>query len=219
MDNRTLQADKFIALTPAGAYAVSSQPNGGAGYQLLLSILSEQISPALTVENLTRLSGLPAGKALTLLAQLQSAGLVQALEAPKSCSTEALETLLPKLTAKLSDENLALLSDPQGFYMARIGFEHEVAEELAALSTNLAEIHHRHQRLFREALQLPINGWSLTDPSGNSALGFWPLYVGEYRFSLVIAGRPRFNHPAFVALVWALSSRYAKERRAQGAPV
>lgn len=203
--------NKYITLTPAGAYAVVNQKEGGAGHHLLLNILSEPTTPLLSIDTLKRWSGLEAGEALKMLAQLQASNLVQSLEAPKTCSTEPLERLLPRLISELSDENFALLADPQGFYMAKRGFNYREAEELAAISATLATIYERHKALFSQTLDMPSRAWGLADPSGGSALGFWPLQIGKYRFSLIVAGRPRFNQPAFVELVWALSSRYANE--------
>src|SRR5699024_541613 len=173
--------NKYIMLTPAGAYAVTSQGEGGAGYHLLLNILSEPTTPLLSVDALKRWSGLEAGEALNLLAKLQASSLVQTLEAPRACSTEPLERLLPKLIGELSDEEFSLLADPQGFYMAKNGFEQRVAEELAAISATLATIYQRHKELFRRHLDLPSSAWALADPSGGSALGFWPLEIGKYR--------------------------------------
>jgi len=210
MHNESMN-NKYIMLTPAGVYAVVNQEDKGAGYHLLLNILSESTTPLLSVDAIKRWSGLEAGAALNLLAKLQASNLVQPLDTPKTCSSEPLERLLPKLISPLCDGEFALLADPQGFYMARNGFEHGTAEELAAISATLATMYYRHKTLFQSTLGVNSKAWGLVNPAGNSELGFWPLEIGKYRFSLVLAGRPRFNQPAFVELVWALSSRYAKE--------
>lgn len=203
--------NKYIMLTPAGAFAITNQEEGGAGFQLLLNILSEPTTPLLAVDTLKRLSGLEAGEALSLLAKLQSSALVQTLDEPISCSNEPLERLLPQLISALSDKQITLLADPQGFYMANSGFEQREGEELAAISATLATISKRHSKLFNDSLAVPSRAWALADPAGNSELGFWPLFVGQHRFSLVIAGKPCFNQTAFVELIWALTSRYANE--------
>lgn len=212
MDNQSVAENKYIALTPAGAYAIVSRGDGGVGRQVLLNILSESETPKLSVEALKRWSGLEAGQALTLLAQLQASSLVQSLEQPKACSEKPLEGLLPQLIAQLTDSKYSLLADPQGFYMASTGFEPREAEELAAISATLLATSRRHQRLFNHNLAIPHSSWALVDASGNSTLGFWPLHIGEYCFSLIMSGRPKFNHSAFVELVWVLSSRYANEK-------
>lgn len=212
MDNQGIAEDKYIMLTPAGAYAIASQSDGGVGRQVLLNILSEPETPKLSMTALKRWSGLEAGQALTLLAQLQASALVQSLEQPKTCSEKPLEGLLPTLIAQLTDSEYSLLADPQGFYMASTGFEQREAEELAAISATLTTTYRRHQHLFNHKLAIPDSNWALVDASGNSALGFWPLHIGEYCFSLIMSGRPKFNQSAFVELIWALSSRYANEK-------
>jgi len=46
---------------------------------------------------------------------------------------------------------------------------------------------------------------------GNSQVGFWPIFVGEHRFGLVIGGLPQLNQAALISLVWALMMRYGQD--------
>ena len=44
--------------------------------------------------------------------------------------------------------------------------------------------------------------------NGASELGFWPLYMGDEYFILILTGAPRFNQEAFTTLMWTLGVRY-----------
>jgi hypothetical protein len=58
---------------------------------------------------------------------------------------------------------------------------------------------------------LGSHAWAVVDFFGNSQVGFWPLFIGNNRFVVVISGIPHFNQPELVSLVWALTIRYAPE--------
>lgn len=146
---------------------------------------------------------------LTLLHHVDGLGWVQGLESPLRCNDESLEVQLPKLLKVLSVHGKVLLADQQGFYLASSGFPHEVAEELSALSADLASMHARRSGLLINNLGLASSAWAIVDAAGNGKIGFWPLFIGSQRFVLVISGIPQFNHPDFVNLVWVLSRRYA----------
>jgi hypothetical protein len=57
-------------------------------------------------------------------------------------------------------------------------------------------------------LNIHQNAWSICDPSGQSHLAFYPLYFGEYKFVLVIGGKPQLQNEAFVEFVEILYRRY-----------
>ena len=103
-----------------------------------------------------------------------------------------------------------MLADRQGFYLGTAGFTHETAEELSALSADLASLHQRHSGLLANNLGIGSGAWGVIDAAGNSQVGFWPLYVGEQRFALVLAGVPRMNQQALVNLIWILNQRYGQ---------
>jgi len=122
----------------------------------------------------------------------------------------ALEELLPPLLTNISETEKVLLADDQGFYLACLGFPHEVAEELSALSAEIATVHERRAGLLMNNMGLGSHAWAIVDAFGNSQTGFWPVFIGKTRFVIVISGVPHFNQPDFVKLIWALSIRYAK---------
>jgi hypothetical protein len=57
---------------------------------------------------------------------------------------------------------------------------------------------------------LDTAAWALVDAAGNGQVGFWPLFIGEQRFVLVVSDFPYLNQQALTTLVWALSIRYGK---------
>ena len=139
---------------------------------------------------------------------LQEAGLIIGLEHSEQAPPETLERLLPQLLRTLSDEGKAVLAESRGLYLGSAGFPHEAAEELAALSANLTAVYARHKELLQGNLGYRQRAWGLIDASGNSEVGFWPVYIGQNRFTLIIGGIPQLNQPAFKQLVWALEMRY-----------
>jgi hypothetical protein len=211
MQRFELGAGTFIAPTPGGAYMATQVPDDDPARRLLRALLAADESPALTADALCRWSGLAReDSALELAWHLQSQALVQAVATPLTAPAATLEEMLPGLLAPLSHPGKALLADAQGFYLATTGFPHETAEELSALSADIASLHERHGRMLRHNLGLDNSSWAIIDASGNSQLGVWPLYVGRQRFALVAAGTPQFNQQAFVDLVWVLTRRYAQ---------
>ena len=145
-----------------------------------------------------------------MLSHLQKLGWVQGLEQSLDTPSGQLETLLPDMLAQLSVSGKALLADEQGFYISSSGFPHETAEELSGLSASLATLHDRYQGVLKNNLGEGSAAWGLIDAAGNSQVGFWPMFVGEHRFALVIGGLPQLNRPALVSLVWALMMRYGR---------
>jgi hypothetical protein len=123
-----------------------------------------------------------------------------------------LEAILSGYLSKLSENGKALLADKQGFYLASHGFPHEVAEELSALSADIATVHDRRSGLLMNNMGLASHAWAVVDAFGNSQVGFWPLFIDKNRFVIAISGVPHFNQPEFVSLVWALTIRYANKR-------
>jgi len=205
----SLVEDLFIQPTPAGCYYALSTPAKTPERQLLRTILQRDPLPALTGDDLQRWSTLDdPEQALALLHRLQSLHWVQGFREARSCPQQPLESLLPRLLHSFSSQNKALLADHQGFYLASSGFPHEVAEELSALSADLANLHERRVGVLQNNLGLNSSAFAIVDSAGNSRLGFWPLYIGALRFVLVVSGMPQLNHPDFVTLTWLLSRRY-----------
>lgn len=209
-----LTAARYLCPTPGGAYTAVLAPSDDPGRRVLLALMSGSESPLLTRESALAWSGIAdENDALEIVYRLQSLALVQGESSARSAAPGALERLLPGLLARLSSNGRALLADSQGFYLAAAGFPHETAEQLSALSADLASLHRRHAALLQNNLGLSGSNWALVDAAGNSRVGVWPLHIGVERFALVIAGVPRLNQPAFVELVWALVRRYAHGHR------
>lgn len=208
MPDYILSRERFIYPTPAGAYyaVVSAEEEVSRGFLLELMQLSE--TPKLTEELLMKLSGLDEKESLELLYQLQSLGLVQGLGQPLLVSTEALEDILPVKLKELSGDNKSLLADNQGFYIATYGFHHETAEELAGLAVELSNLQSRYTGLLKGNLNFQSAAFGLVNTGGQSDIGFWPVFIGEQRFTLVLAGIPYLNKNVIVELIWVLVNRY-----------
>lgn len=209
MTKYTLAEGVYIHPTPAGTYYAISSTERNPSRRMIQSLLTKGSSPLLTLDGLMEWSDISdEEQVLTLLHHAQGLGWVQGLEASRICSDEPLEMQLPKLLKSLSVNGKVLLADQQGFYLASSGFPHEVAEELSALSADLATMHNRRSGLLLNNLGMASSAWAIVDAAGNSKIGFWPLYIGSQRFVLVISGVSQFNHPDFVNLVWVISRRY-----------
>ncbi len=205
-----IEKDLYVLPSPAGAYYAVSRPEDEAARRLLRSLLQQLVSPLLSLDGLKSWSGIENDdQVMELVGHIQSLGWVEGSDTPIEPPAGRLEDTLPDLLAPLSDNNKILLADEQGFYLCARGFAHETAEELSALSADLATLHERHAGLLKNNLGLRSNAWAVVDAAGNSEVGFWPMYVGDQRFVLVAGGMPRLNQPAFLQLIWALSIRYA----------
>ena len=201
----------YLAPTPAGAYFSVSGTEETPARSFLQFLLAQKIGFKLNTENVQKHMPVRGREdALSMLTHMQKLGWVQGLEAPLETPAERLETMLPEVLSQLSASGKALLADDQGFYISSSGFPHETAEELSALSASLATLHDRYRGVLKNNLGESSNAWGLVDAMGNSQIGFWPVFIGEHRFSLVIGGLPQLNRSAFISLVRALMMRYGK---------
>lgn len=200
----------FVFPTPGGAFHAISTADDDPARRVVRALFQNDTTPKLSLEGIQNWSGLEdRDKAVNLLRHIQQLTWVQGVEKPLTCPKLPLEEILPRLLAKLTDNGKVLLAESQGFYLAASGFPHEVAEELSALSAELANLNQRRSGLLVNNLGLKSGAWAITDASGCSKIGFWPLYIAKQRFVLVLSGLPRFNRPEFVELIWTLSMRYA----------
>ncbi|MEY4749085.1 MAG: hypothetical protein RIQ60_1299 [Pseudomonadota bacterium] len=207
-DLYSLAGDFFLHPTPAGAYFAASRPSREPARVFLQRLLREAATPRLQVELVQAWMGMSASDALEFVYRMQSAGLVQGLPVPVSVPPDSVEALLPPLLAQLAEDGRALLADQRGLYLGTAGFTHEAAEELAALGADIGRVHERHSQMLHGNLRLRGDGWGLIGANGASELGFWPLYMGDEYFILILAGAPRFNQEAFTTLMWTLGVRY-----------
>ena len=199
----------YIAPTPGGAYYGTSGPEQNPSRRLLLQLLMGDSSPPLSIDALQEWTGhANPEQALELLFHAQRIGWVEGYKDTREAPKGSLEKVLPELLPLLSGSGKALLADGQGFYVSSQGFLHETAEELSALSADLASLHERHRRLLANNIGMSTSAWGLVDAAGNSQIGFWPLYIAEQRFVLIIGDMPRLNQPALKTLIWALVKRY-----------
>lgn len=202
----------FLYPTPAGAYHAVSGLESDKPRRFLNRLLQQEQTPALNLTQLLRLMEFDdEEEAFRQLLYCQKRGWVQGVDRVLHSPQGALEKLLPDLLGTISENGKVLLADEQGFYLACSGFPHEVAEELSALSAELAIVHQRRSGLLINHLGIASQAWAITDSSGNSQIGFWTVFVGNHRFVLGIEGVPSFNQAEFVTLIWALTLRYTKK--------
>ncbi len=200
----------YLYPTASGAYYAISASETDTPRLFLQNLLLQSVTPELTVQNINALSGLDdGGKAMELLHHCQKLGWIQGVKDSIKAPGGALEEILPGLLKPLAETGKVLLADNQGFYLACCGFAHETAEELSALSAEIATVHQRRSGLLTHNLGLASQAWAIVDAFGNSQIGFWPVYIGKIRFVIVISGVPHFNQAEFVDLIWALSIRYS----------
>ncbi len=210
MTSFKIESECYILPSPAGVFYATSTPKQDAARSTIFKLLSGEKSLLLNNNSLNDITGIENEQdSLELLYRMQTLGWVQKESSPRSAPEGTLIDLLPKLLPSLSGAKKALLADPQGFYLATHGFSHETAEELSALSADLASLHERHGGLLKNNLGLASSAWAIVDGSANGELGFWPLFIGNNRFVLVISGMPQLNQASLVNLIWALNKRYS----------
>jgi len=192
--------DKYILPSPAGAfYSVSYKENEPAK-KFLQNLMTKKQATVFDAKKI--------GDNDQLLQHILKLQWLQGFDQPVQIPDGTIEDALPEILKKLSSESKALLADDQGLYLASTGFTHEASEELSALSGDLSSLYVRHQGIIKGNLNIKSSAFSLVDAAGYSQLGFWPLYIGNIIFVLVILGTPRFDQTAFVELVWLLHKRY-----------
>ncbi|PIE40745.1 MAG: hypothetical protein CSA49_06885 [Gammaproteobacteria bacterium] len=206
--SQTTSNSLYLQVKPAGAYHCVCDANQDAASRIVSYLLGQETTPLFSLESIAAWLDGNEPKAREILRHMQKLQWLQWVSEPQSVKDGKLEDILPGILAPLSMSEKSLLADNQGFYIASNGIPHETAEELSALSADLASLYERHRGLLNGNLNRPDN-WAIVDAAGFSQLGFWPLHVGNELFFLVVDGMPRFDHPNFMQLVWVLCSRYA----------
>ncbi len=199
-------AASYLLPTPAGAFQAASLPeDDDMDRQLIRQLLCHRRTPDYS-HFLTHTTGRDqAGRLMGLLGKHW----IECLPLPELAPEGSLEIMLPGWLKNLTQGGQVLLADTQGFCLGMHGFSHDAAEDLSALSAELANLHQRRSSLLSKHLGLETSAWGICDAAGFSRIGFWPLYAGLERFVLVVAGVPAFNRPALVNLIWALQQHYA----------
>ena len=209
MSDYISREDLFMGVTPGGSFYTVQDDTEEFGRQFLHRLLTVDQMPSFSLDVAKDLSGLSdETEALEFIHLLQDAGFIYGQQSSQAAPSGSLESMLPKLLESLSDDGRAVLAEGQGLYLGSSGFPHEAAEELAALSASLTAIYKRHKDVLKGNLGYRQRAWGLIDAAGNSEIGFWPLYIGKDRFTLIVGGMPQFNQPAFTQLIWALERRY-----------
>lgn len=207
----TLTAGMYLLPSPAGAFKALAESDSNRLRDFLLALLSQQGRAEISDANLCRWSGsLSAEEAREFVWRLQSLGWIQATREPYRLPSVPFQETLPTLLPSLSREGKILLADTQGFYLYSSGFPHETAEELSALSADLASMHARRAGALNRNLGFSGSAWALVNAAGYAQLGFWPIFVGQERFVLVISGAPAFNQPQLVELAFVLHQRFGR---------
>ena len=209
MSDFVSREDLFMGVTPGGSFYTVQDNTDEFGREFLHKLLTVDELPSFSLDIAKDMSGLnDETETLEFVHLLQDAGFIYGQQATQAAPSGSLESLLPQMLKSLSDEGRAVLAEGQGLYLGSSGFPHEAAEELAALSASLTAIYKRHKDVLKGNLGYRQRAWGLIDAAGNSEIGFWPLYIGKDRFTLIIGGMPQFNQPAFTQLIWALERRY-----------
>lgn len=208
MSQFTINDGLQINITPRGAYYAVQDTSNDVTRNILIKLLFEDTSTALTDSNITEICDMNIEDASNVIHRMQTLGLISGQKEVENAPATNLEDILPDLLGSLSDSRKVLLAEHSGLYLGASGFPHEAAEELAAISANLSEVYERHKGLLNGNLRFNQRAWGLIDAAGNSEVGFWPMYIGYNQFALVIHGMPQLNRPAFKRLIWLLMRRY-----------
>ena len=209
MTSFSLNDGLYINITPRGAYYAVHDNDTDITQDILSKLLQFDETPSLSSETMTTLFP---DDDYSLLHRMQKLGLVSGQKEAESVPDGNLEHILPELLGSLSDTGKALLADKSGLYLGASGFPHEAAEELAAISASLSEVYQKHKGLLQGNMGFSQHAWGLVDAAGNAEVGFWPLYVDNNIFTLILHGLPQLNQPAFKHLVWMLIKRYANKK-------
>ena len=200
----------YLLPTPAGAFSAAAEPDADPMRRFMSALLRQVVTPSVTEKSFLQWSGFDRlEEAYDWVWRMQELGWLQGLAGPRRAPEGPFDRVLAELLPALTRGGKVLLADSHGFQVSTQGFSHEVAEEISALSADIAALHQRRSGSLNRNLGLSGSAWGLLDAAGQSQLGFWPLYAGKERFVLAIAGMPSFNCPQMVDLVWVLQQRYA----------
>lgn len=200
----SLQTNLYPHITAAGAFYAVANKSDSASRTLLSNILKSNSADAITESKLLQWAETSdIDSALNVLYRLQRLEFLYGSETSVE-QFELQEDTLANLLPHMSDSQKALLIDQDGFYFANSGFNHEAAEEVAILASEAIRLSERHALLIKNNLNIYQNAWGLCDPTGQSELTFFPIYISDFKYILVTGGTPQLHKEAFVSLVRAL---------------
>ena len=207
--NSQTYTDKYLHISPAGAYHCTTNDSDDPANKILSHVLGYRTCPPISADLIESWTGLDMHSANNIIARMESIHWLESIDAPRTVDDGKLEDILPAILQPLSADSKALLADGQGFYISAVGIPHETAEELSALSADLSLLSDRHQGLLQGNLNFNSSNWALVDAGGFGQISFWPLRIGQELFYLVIIGMPKLELAEFSQLIWILHTRYA----------
>ena len=146
-------------------------------------------------------------EALSTFEDMRSLGLIKGSDSPSALLDSATDVALNECIGELTDEACMLAND-QGFHLANVGFEKELADELAALAAELHSFHvKRVQRLVEKGLA-GSNTWTIPGQDAPSSLTFRPLHTDHQSFILINKGIAKFNNKGLLNLARLLMNKY-----------
>lgn len=202
----------YLLPTSSGCYHCMSSRRDDPASTLIRILLGFSQQPHIQYKTIAEWLKMEEEKIKELLRHMLKIEWLMINEGVEQVQSGKFEDILPDMILPLSSNNKTLLADSQGFYIASAGFPHETAEELSALSADLASLFDRHEGLLQGNLNYGSGNWSIVDAAGFSQLGFWPLHVSNESFYLIVDGVPHFEKPEFMQLGWVLHTRYAANK-------
>ncbi len=213
MSNSALavQIGQFIQPTASGVYYAVEDSKSNPCRDTLLRLMRAKQIPEFSEEFVGQCIGKYSGGARSVFDTLGKAGFISASSVPVDMPEKNLDTLFLDTLPCLSDQERVVLTDSgRGFCLGFCGFTPTQAEELAVLSSSLSVLYERNQHLLQSQLSINQSAFGIIDPAGHSELGFWPFYIGNNVFTLIISGLPQFNCLAFKQIIWVLVQRYGQ---------
>lgn len=203
---------RYLCVTTLGAYMCVSDHVQGEERKLLFWLLSQDRSPEVDIELLDAMA-VEAGikEPRQCLDALLKRHLLTLSDTRCIRATGAMQEILPRLLAALSDGGPGLLADSGGLCLASTGFEESDVEALTALASKmLAALEHADQKVF-DLLGIEYGLPCLYDLKQRRVVIFATLDFGSSHFVLVTQGKAMFLGTAFRDLVWALWGRYGTD--------
>lgn len=204
---------RYITVTAQGAlYAVQQTTTNQAVRNVLLKLLSMDVSPELSEEMICQLTGYESDQlklAKAIFYQLEIMHFIQSESKTLSVPAINFEKDLPSMLSMFSSLDKALLSDQLGFLLGNTGFPEEELNQIAAMSTRLSSLYQDSYDVISKIVHGNSHvGVGITNYQGLTQLGIYAMDVSGNKFTLTIAGIPFLNQKAFRDLIWVLVYRY-----------